>query len=177
MEHWDRTNWLNWQRFWLIFGRCHVRISAVTLIILSFLVVSVSASRKILGQYLKLGHNRCLSPSFQFSNHFYMIIRIYIVSWRVSSSGIWRRVVLEFQPTVRRNLSPQSSGSKKDSACRQLARWFAEPISSTLKLEAISSSETSVETQRHHIPEDNTFQNHRCENLKSYIHCKLLTVS
>jgi hypothetical protein len=53
-----------------------------------------------------------------------------------------------------------------------LVRWFAEPISSTLKMEAICSSETSVETQRttrRHIPEDDTLHNHRCENLKSYI--------
>jgi hypothetical protein len=38
---------------------------------------------------------------------------------------------------------------------------FAEPISSTLKVEAICSSETTVETQRttrHHIPEDDTLQ-------------------
>jgi hypothetical protein len=36
---------------------------------------------------------------------------------------------------------------------------FAEPISSTLKMEAICFSKTSVETQwttRHHIPEDDT---------------------
>jgi hypothetical protein len=49
---------------------------------------------------------------------------------------------------------------------------FAEPISSILKMEAIFSSETSVETQRttrRHIPEDDTLQNHRCENLKSYM--------
>jgi chromosomal replication initiation ATPase DnaA len=52
------------------------------------------------------------------------------------------------------------------------ACWFAEPISSALKVEAICSSETSVETQRttrRHIPEDDTLHNHRCENLKSYI--------
>jgi hypothetical protein len=39
-------------------------------------------------------------------------------------------------------------------------------------MEAIYSSETSVETQRttrRHIPEDDTRHNHRCENLKSYI--------
>jgi hypothetical protein len=51
--------------------------------------------------------------------------------------------------------------------CHLLARWFAEPISSTLKMEAICSSETSVETQRttrRHI------HNHRCENLRSYIY-------
>jgi hypothetical protein len=48
---------------------------------------------------------------------------------------------------------------------------FAELISSTLKMEAICSSETSVETQRNtrcHIPEDDTLHNHRHENLKSY---------
>jgi hypothetical protein len=39
-------------------------------------------------------------------------------------------------------------------------------------MEAIRSSETSGTTQRttrRHIPEENTLQNHRCENLKSYI--------
>jgi hypothetical protein len=42
-----------------------------------------------------------------------------------------------------------------------LACWFAEPISSTLMMEAMCSSETSVETQRttrRHIPEDDTLQ-------------------
>jgi hypothetical protein len=43
-----------------------------------------------------------------------------------------------------------------------LACWFFdELISSTLKMEAICSSETSVETQRttrRHIPEDDTLQ-------------------
>jgi hypothetical protein len=56
-------------------------------------------------------------------------------------------------------------------ACHLLARWFAEPISSTLKMEAISSSETSGTTQRttrRHIPEDDTLYNHRCVNLKYY---------
>jgi hypothetical protein len=43
--------------------------------------------------------------------------------------------------------------------------------SSTLKMEAICSSETSVDIQQptwRYIPEDSTLQNHRCENLKSY---------
>jgi hypothetical protein len=56
-------------------------------------------------------------------------------------------------------------------ACHLFARWFTEPIFSTLKMEAICSSETSVETKRttrRHIPEDYTRHNHRCENLKSY---------
>jgi hypothetical protein len=43
-----------------------------------------------------------------------------------------------------------------------LACWFfAELISSTLKMEAVCSSGTSVETQRttqRHIPEDDTLQ-------------------
>jgi hypothetical protein len=48
---------------------------------------------------------------------------------------------------------------------------LSEIISSTLKMEAICSSETSVATQettRRHIPEDATLHNHCCENLKSY---------
>jgi hypothetical protein len=52
------------------------------------------------------------------------------------------------------------------------ACWFlAELIPSTLKMEAICSSETSADTKRttrRHIPEDDTLNNHRCETLKSY---------
>jgi hypothetical protein len=59
----------------------------------------------------------------------------------------------------------------KTNACHLLACWFlAKLISSTLKMEAIYSSETSVDTQRtprRNIPEDDTLHNHRCENLKS----------
>jgi hypothetical protein len=43
--------------------------------------------------------------------------------------------------------------------------------SSALKVEAMCSSETSVDfqrTARHYIPEDSALHNHRCENLKSY---------
>jgi hypothetical protein len=41
---------------------------------------------------------------------------------------------------------------------------------STLKMEAILSSETSVHTRstHRHIPEDGILHSHRCENLKSY---------
>jgi hypothetical protein len=42
----------------------------------------------------------------------------------------------------------------------------------TLKVEAICSSETSVDTQRitlRYIPEVDTLHNHRCENLNSYM--------
>jgi hypothetical protein len=44
-------------------------------------------------------------------------------------------------------------------SCHLLSRWFAEPISSTLKMGAISYSETPGATQRttrRHIPEDDT---------------------
>jgi hypothetical protein len=42
---------------------------------------------------------------------------------------------------------------------------------STLKMEAIRSSETSIHTRctRRHIPEDGILHGHRRENLKSYI--------
>jgi hypothetical protein len=57
-------------------------------------------------------------------------------------------------------------------ACHLLSRWFlAQPIFSSLKMEAICSSETSVDTQRttrRYIPEDGTLYNHRCKNLKYY---------
>jgi hypothetical protein len=43
--------------------------------------------------------------------------------------------------------------------------------SSTLKVEATCSYETSVDFQRtiwRYIPDDRTLRNHQCENLKSY---------
>jgi hypothetical protein len=43
-------------------------------------------------------------------------------------------------------------------------------------MEAICSSETSVDTQRttqRHIPEDDTLHNHSRENLKSTFRCSL----
>jgi hypothetical protein len=48
--------------------------------------------------------------------------------------------------------------------------FFLKLFSSTLKMEAICSSETLVATHqatRRHIPEDDTLHYHRCENLKS----------
>jgi hypothetical protein len=52
--------------------------------------------------------------------------------------------------------------------------------SSTLKMEAIFSSETSLNFQRNiqrYIPEGSTLHNHRCENLRSYILCHFVTDS
>jgi hypothetical protein len=57
----------------------------------------------------------------------------------------------------------------KDRKCCLLAGLLN--YSSTLKMEAIRSSETSgttLRTTRRHIPDDDTLQYHRCENLKSY---------
>jgi hypothetical protein len=50
-------------------------------------------------------------------------------------------------------------------------RVSCSAFSSTLKMEAICSSETSVDfqrTTRRYTPEDSTLYNNRCENLKSY---------
>jgi hypothetical protein len=61
----------------------------------------------------------------------------------------------ESKPTFRRNMSPPSSGSRNKA----------------LKMEAICSSETSVDfrrTTRRYVPEDSTLHNHRCENIRSY---------
>jgi hypothetical protein len=63
--------------------------------------------------------------------------------------------------------------------CKLSLAWLQPPDDagspladfSTLKMEAIVSSETSVNpgsTQRH-APEDNILHSHRCGNLKSYI--------
>jgi hypothetical protein len=61
------------------------------------------------------------------------------------------------------------------------SRWQAElsfklvpcsASSSTLKMETICSSETSVDFRRttpRYIPEDSTLHNHLCENFKSYM--------
>jgi hypothetical protein len=77
-----------------------------------------------------------------------------------------------FWGTYRIHLQGRINNFSKKPACHLLACWFlAEIISSTLKMEAICSSETSVDTQRttkRYIPEVDTLNNHRCENLKSY---------
>jgi hypothetical protein len=52
--------------------------------------------------------------------------------------------------------------------------------SSTLKMEATCSSETSVDLQwttRRYIPEDRTLYNHRCESLKPYMNINTFNIS
>jgi hypothetical protein len=73
------------------------------------------------------------------------------------------------EPTYRRNLSLPSSGQKS----LLPSAHTSSPLSdfSTLKMEAIRFSETSVHIRptRRYIPEDGIFHSHRCENVKSYI--------
>jgi hypothetical protein len=71
---------------------------------------------------------------------------------------------------IEREGSPKCRRKKISSApACSLVCWTN---SSTLKMEAIRSSETSDATQRttrRHIPENDALHNHRCGNLKSYI--------
>jgi hypothetical protein len=95
------------------------------------------------------------------------------------------------QPMYRRNMSLPSSGLKnkpsKKPAWKQvtsrtlfaftLVFWLA--YSSTLKMKASCSSETSVDVQRNtrrYIPVDRTLHNHRCENLISCMYVYTLWV-
>jgi hypothetical protein len=73
----------------------------------------------------------------------------------MSSSGTWRRVDRVW--TDCRLQPPAHDGSSLGDF-------------STLKMEAIRSSETSVHTRptQCHIPEDRILHSHRYENLKSY---------
>jgi hypothetical protein len=69
------------------------------------------------------------------------------------------------EQTFRRNISPLACSLQPPAhAGSSLANF------STLKMEAICSSETSVHTisSRRHIPEDGVIHSHRRENLKSY---------
>jgi hypothetical protein len=71
------------------------------------------------------------------------------------------------------NISPPSSESKNKPSKKPpaLSLAYCSAYFSTLKMEAICSSETSVDFQRttqRYIPEDSTLHNHRCENLKSH---------
>jgi hypothetical protein len=67
----------------------------------------------------------------------------------------------ESQPVFQRNISPPPAF--------MLVSWSA--YSSTLKMEATCSPKMSGDFQWtiwHYIPEERTFHNHHCDNLKSY---------
>jgi hypothetical protein len=84
--------------------------------------------------------------------------------WRVSFFGIWRRVVRwvstdASEEVYRLHLQGRRNKFSKFSQQAGGLLVLAELISSTLKMEAICSPETSVETQRttrRHVPEDDT---------------------
>jgi hypothetical protein len=88
------------------------------------------------------------------------------MKWRVSSSGIWRRVVYWVTSDVSEEhivsiFRVEEIISARTSKPPTYLQVLAEIISSTQKMEAICSSESSVATQQttlRHIPEDDTLK-------------------
>ena len=82
---------------------------------------------------------------------------------------MWRRVDIVLTDVSEERIAPIFRAVKKENP-RLLARGFSSFLSPTLKMEAMRSSETSVNTISTwcHIPEDCFLHSHRCENLKSY---------
>jgi hypothetical protein len=146
---------------------------------------------------LKWSINRVINPNpvYSYSHTWQPIIRRYVI-W--AAKGVVKQItykdyyllgynaVLSFesQPTFRRNTLPPYSGWNKQSktlAWKQVtSRLVSCPAYSTLKMEAMCSSKTSVDfhwTTRRYILKNSTLHNHRYENLKSYIlhicQCKL----
>jgi hypothetical protein len=86
-----------------------------------------------------------------------------------------------YKPTFRKNRSPRSSRVEETTRTRKSVRrllisssltlFFANVFTSTLKIEATRSSETSVYNKptRRHIQEYGFLHSHRRENLKSYV--------
>jgi hypothetical protein len=80
------------------------------------------------------------------------------------------------------HLQGRKNKPSKKPACHLLSHWFlAQLIFSTLKMEAICSSETSVDTQwttRRYIPEDGTLlHNLFSKNKIFYFNCVLILSS
>jgi hypothetical protein len=70
-------------------------------------------------------------------------------------------ILWDITPCSPLSLNRRFGGTYRILLATFLLAGFAEPIYSTLKIEAMCSSETSVGTQRttrRHIPEDNTLQ-------------------
>jgi hypothetical protein len=108
------------------------------------------------------------------------LTKIKIVSTRVLSSGIWRRVICWKSTDVSEEYvasvfnveeAKQEAGMKQAFACYLLQVVFLQGLFSTLKMQATYSSETSVSFQRttqRYITENRTSRNRQCENLKSH---------
>jgi hypothetical protein len=124
----------------------------------------------------------------------------HLSSWRMPSSRMWRCVVLVWTDVSEERIASifrveksASEGPAWSCGCRlsQQSKTpsymrTGSPCSlqspahagsslanfSTLNMEAIRSSETSVHTRstQHHIPEEGILYSHFCENLRSYIY-------
>jgi hypothetical protein len=98
---------------------------------------------------------------------------------------MWRRTNLVWTDVPKERCSPPSSGWKNCERGTSVTMWLQSANAgssledfSTLNMEAICSSEMSVDTRstRRYIPEDGIFHSHRCEYLKSYLFYYLLYV-
>jgi hypothetical protein len=104
-------------------------------------------------------------------------IREMLVQWTMPSSGMWRHTVPVWtEVSVERiasNFRVEKSASDEPawSVSYSCSSWFLARGFSTLKTEAIRSSETSVYTWStwRNIPEDCILPSHPRENLKSYL--------
>jgi hypothetical protein len=88
--------------------------------------------------------------------------------WRMPSSGIWRRVGILLTDFSEERIASIFKVAVFSYLLTLLHRSW---ISYTLNMEAIRSSETSVNkiSTRHNIPGDGILHSHCRENLKSYI--------
>jgi hypothetical protein len=111
---------------------------------------------------------RVEAPSFKAS------IKKSTIFWDIMPCSLLK-VNRRFGRTYRLHLQGRRIRQAREELCLPYAFTVlsCSAYSSTLKMEAICSSETSVGFQRttwRYIPEDSTLHIHRCENLKSYRH-------
>jgi hypothetical protein len=88
------------------------------------------------------------------------------------SCGMWRRADLVLTDVSEKHIASISRVEKSASRLQSSAHAGSSLADvSTLKMEAIRSSETSAHTisARSHIPQDGILHSHRRENLKPYI--------
>jgi hypothetical protein len=110
-------------------------------------------SLDMMSQYIPINARK--SPSFQFSSN---VVGFEVFTATVMKSIIWRRVVRWMSTDFSEEHVASIFRVEEISSAKtqQASRWQA---ASTLKTEAICSSETSVDPQRttrRHIPEDDT---------------------